>query len=119
MTDSADKLLAGVGALLLILIVGAVFGRLHGSGDAVIRPIGDRVACALLALPLISISVYLAFPTANLKWVLGAPLPLATYAVLLAGTDMEWAFAKKHFTGSLIAGVGLIYVTMAIGIWLH
>jgi hypothetical protein len=118
MTSTDDKLLAGVAGLLLILIVGALFGRLHGSEGAGLKPVGDRVACGLLALPLISIAVAFAFPTAGLAWILGAPLPLATYVVLLAGTESGWPLATKYFTRSLIVGVGTIYVAMAVGAWL-
>jgi hypothetical protein len=118
MTGIEEKVLGGVAALLIVLVVGAVFGRLHGSDSAAVKPIGDRVACGLLALPLISLAVRLAFPAAHLAWVLSAPLPLAVYVVLLAGTDIGWTISKKHFTSTLILGGLLIYVAMAVGAWL-
>jgi len=118
MTEIEEKVLGGVAALLIVLVVGAVFGRLHGSDSAAIKPIGDRVACGLLALPLISLAVRLAFPSAHLAWTLSAPLPLAVYVVLLAGTDIGWPIAKKHFTSTLIVGAMVIYVAMAVGAWM-
>lgn len=108
--------LAGVAALLLVLIVGALFGRLHSSDAGTIKPIGDRVACGLLALPLISIAVRLAFPSAHIAWVLVAPAPLAVYVVLLAGTDLGWAVSKKHFNTALVLGIGALYVLMAASV---
>ena len=115
MTIPDEKVLAGVAGLLVILIVGTLFGRLHAKDDATIKPVGDRVACGLLALPLISVAVRLAFPSASLVWVLGAPLPLAVYVVLLAGTDQGWAFAReKRFTQSLLIGIGLVLIAMAL-----
>lgn len=42
MTDSAEKILGGVAALLLVLVVGAVFGRLHGSDHTSIKALRDR-----------------------------------------------------------------------------
>lgn len=111
-----DKVLGGITALLIILIVGAVFGRLHGSKGG-LKPIGDRVACGLFALPLISLAVRLAFPSAHLVWaLLLAPLPLAIYVVLLAGTDCKWKIAMKHFTCALTVGVMGVYVLMVLGV---
>lgn len=118
MTGFDEKVLGGIAALLLVLVVGTVFGRLHGSDSAAIKPIGDRVACGLLALPLISLAVRLAFPSAHLAWALSAPLPLAIYVVLLAGTDIGWTISKKHFTSTLILGGMAIYMAMAAGAWI-
>ena len=125
MTDLNEKVLGGVAALLAVLVVGTVFGRLHGSSgsDTKLEPIGDRVACGLLALPLISLSVYLAFPCAHLAWVLSAPLPLAIYVLLLAGTDesIKWKVLKilrKNFTAALVLAVMAIYLAMAVFAWL-
>lgn len=118
MTEFDEKVLGGIAALLIVLVVGAVFGRLHGSDRVAIKPIGDRVACGLLALPLISLAVRLAFPSAHIAWALFAPLPLAIYVVLLAGTDIGWTIAKKHFTSTLILGSAVIYAAMAAGAWL-
>ncbi|HJS07755.1 MAG TPA: hypothetical protein VJ809_08840 [Pirellulales bacterium] len=114
--------LVGVSALLLILIVGALFGRLHGGGDGAVKAIGDRVACGLLALPLISIAVHLAIPGVHLGWVLAAPTPLFVYVVLLACTDLKSASPddksrarkaiKNNFTAALVIGIAAIYVVM-------
>ena len=112
------EVLGGVAALLLVLVVGTLFGRLHGSTGGEVKACGDRVACGLLALPLISLAVHLVFPSANLAWALTAPLPLAVYVVLLAGTDMGWTVSKKYFTTTLVfAGLG-VYASMALAAWL-
>jgi hypothetical protein len=116
-----EKVLGGIATLLLVLIVGTVFGRLHGSSNgAEVKPIGDRVACGILALPLISLAVRLAFSSAHLAFVLLAPLPLAVYVVLLAGTDenINWAISTRYFTLTLILASMVIYVAMAVCVWL-
>ncbi|HEX5056572.1 MAG TPA: hypothetical protein VFX02_08750 [Gammaproteobacteria bacterium] len=113
-----DKELAGIAALLLVLIVGALFGRLHGSDGGAVKPVGDRVACGLLALPLISIAVHLAFPGAHVAWALAAPAPLAVYVVLLAGADLGWVISRKYFNAALVLGIGTIYVLMAASAWM-
>ncbi|OGP89036.1 MAG: hypothetical protein A2031_01825 [Deltaproteobacteria bacterium RBG_19FT_COMBO_43_11] len=118
MTGFEEKVLGGVAVLLIMLVAGTVFGRVHGSNSATINPLGDRVACGLLALPLISLAVLLAFPSAHLVWALSAPLPLAIYVVLLAGTEFKWKISKKHFTAALILGVIAIYVIMAVSAWI-
>ena len=61
-------------------------------------------------------------PDAHLAWALSAPLPLAVYVLLLAGTDADtdqgWKISQKYFTRTLVlAGLG-IYVAMAVGAWL-
>jgi ABC-type dipeptide/oligopeptide/nickel transport system permease subunit len=114
MTELDEKVLGGVTAMLIVLVVGAVFGRLHGSDGAAVKAVGDRVACGLLAMPLISLAVHLAFPSARPAWILSAPLPLAVYVVLLAGTDIGWTFARKHFTSTLVAASLAIYAAMAV-----
>ena len=62
-----DKIVGGIASFALILVVGAVFGRLHGSKNGG-EPagIGDRVMFGLLSLPLIALAVHLAFP--RLHW---------------------------------------------------
>lgn len=117
MTAFEEKVLAGVASMLTLLIVGAVFGRLHGADDSAGKPVGDRVACGLFALPLITVCVRLAFPAAHVAWALSAPLPLAVYVVLLAGTDLGWKPFKLPFTTALLVSVGIIYAAMA-GAWL-
>jgi hypothetical protein len=71
----------------------------------------------LLAIPLVALAVRLAFPTVHIAWVLAAPLPLAIYTVLLAGTDLKWRFATQHFTRSLLIAVGVVYMIMAAMAW--
>lgn len=109
-----EKTLGGIAAITTLLVICAVVGRLHGTENATVKPIGDRVAAGLLAIPLISVAVRLAFPSAHIGWALAAPVPLGIYLVLLAGTDMGWGFAQKHFTRSLLIGIGLVYAAMAL-----
>jgi len=119
MAKFPDTLLTGIATLMILLIVGAIFGRLHGKDEAgQVKAIGDRVACGLFALPLVSLSVCLAFPQAHLGWALSAPLPLAAYVVLLASTDIKPnGWLAGHFTGALVVAVGAIYSVMAVGAW--
>lgn len=112
------QLLGGVSTLLLVLLVGTLFGRVHGSAGGEVKAVGDRVACGLLALPLISVAVRLAFPSAALVWALAAPLPLALYVLLLAGTDIGWAISRRYFTIALALGGLGIYAAMALAAWL-
>ena len=112
-----DKLLGGLAAITTLLVVGAVYGRLHGPSNDSVKPIGDRVMSGLLALPLIGLLVDAAFPEAQAVWKIIAPAPMGVYTVLLAGTDSKWEFAKKHFTKTLIISVGAIYVVAAIVAW--
>ena len=109
-----EKTLGGVAAIATLLLVGAVYGRVHGSEGGTVKALGDRVASGLLAIPLISVCVHLAFPNTSMGWVLAAPAPLAVYTLLLAGTDLGWGFARKHFMQSLLIGIGVVYVIMAM-----
>jgi len=109
------ELLGGIGSLLLVLLVGTLFGRLHGSAGGEVKAVGDRVACGLLAVPLVSLAVRLAFPTVHLAWALSAPFPLVVYVVLLAGTDMGWKVSQKYFTLSLVLASLVAYSAMAVG----
>lgn len=106
-------LMSGIATLLLVLIVGTLFGRLHSSDTAEIKATGDRVACGLLAIPLISLAVRLAFPAAAVGWAIAAPLPLLTYVVLLAGTDLGWAVSQRYFTAALVGISAAVYAGMA------
>jgi len=125
MTGLEYKVLGGVATLLAVLVVGAVFGRLHGTNYG---QIGDRVACGLFALPLIILAVHLAFPGACVLWLVLAPLPLAGYVALLAGTDKRMrisknlsAISRKRFTFALIAWCLFIYagmIVLALVVWL-
>ncbi len=112
-----EKFLGGLAAITTLLVVGAIFGRLHGSGNESVKRIGDRVISGLLALPLIALLTDAAFPAAHIAWKLIAPVPLAVYTVLLAGTDLKWKLSQKHFTMTLIISVGAIYVVASIVAW--
>ena len=112
-----EKFLGGLAAITTLLVVGAIFGRLHGSGNDSVKRIGDRVISGLLALPLIALLADAAFPAAHIAWKLIAPVPLAVYTVLLAGTDLKWKLSEKHFTMTLIISVGAIYVVAGIVAW--
>jgi hypothetical protein len=68
-----DKVLTGLASLTVILLVGAVFGRLHGASGDKNAAIGDRVMCGLLALPLIALAIRLAFPASPFFWALLGP----------------------------------------------
>jgi ABC-type dipeptide/oligopeptide/nickel transport system permease subunit len=104
-----DKVLAGLASLAVILLVGAVFGRLHGASGDKNAAIGDRVMCGLLALPLIALAIRVAFP-ASPFWALLGPAPVLIYTVLLATTEQG---GMSHFTRTLLIAVGAIYVVMA------
>jgi ABC-type dipeptide/oligopeptide/nickel transport system permease subunit len=118
MTSTPPEVLAGVATLTALFVVGAVFGRLHGSGGEV-RPIGDRVMSGLLALPLIVLLVRLVFPHTHRAWALFAASPLAFYVLLLAGTDLGWKWCRERFTLSLLVGVAVLYVIGAVMFWLR
>lgn len=105
-----EKILTGLASLALILIVGAVFGRLHGAGDVKNAAVGDRVMCGLLSLPLIALAVRLAFPQRPFLWALVAPVPVLIYTVLLATTEKG---GMSYFTRTLLIAVGCTYVVMA------
>ena len=110
--------LGGIAALATLFIVGAVFGRLHGSDDARIGAHGDRVASGLLALPLIALCIRAAFPTSHAIWAIAAPIPVALYTVLLAGTEWNWSLATRHFTRTQVVGTVIVYVAMAVAAWM-
>ena len=112
------EILAGVTGLLLVFVIGAVFGRLHDTDQVDAKPIGDRLASGLLALPLICVAVRMAFPSAHLAWAFLAPLPLAVYLLLLAGTEFGWAISRRHFNSALIIGISFIFAIMIAVAWL-
>ena len=112
-----DTTLGGIAAIATLFVIGTVFGRLHGSDGRAIKAIGDRVTSGLLAIPLIVVCVRLAFPHSHVGWALAAPVPLAIYTLLLAGTDLEWTLAKQHFILSLLIGIGVVYLIMAAVAW--
>ncbi len=109
--------LTAVTPVLLVLLIAAIFGRIHHQGGegATVGPLGDRIIAGLLALPLISCWVKLVFPDAPIAWAVAAPVPLAIYIILLAGTDRQRGFrlAREHFTQALLIGVGIFYVLLA------
>lgn len=105
-------------AFVTIFFVGAsVLGMLWGKDAGQrIKPVGDRVACGLLAIPLISVCVQQAFPGVPRAWVLVAPLPLVIYVVLLALSDREPGQQPKfivHFSRILVVTTLLVYAFMA------
>jgi hypothetical protein len=115
------KLLISIGSFTALLIIACIFGRLHGSGNTSVGPVGDRVIAGLLALPLISFLVHYGLKNIAPYWKWIAPAPLAIYIFLLAATDFKCCFIKKrlkfikdHFTLCLIVGVGVIYLLAAM-----
>jgi hypothetical protein len=123
-----DKIVGGIAAFALILVVGAVFGRLHGAkngGEG--AAIGDRVMFGLLSLPVIALAARLAFPQLH-WWALAAPVPILLYTVLLALTenrplpaptgrpnstvDRAGYFVVKNFTPTLFIAVVVAYIVM-------
>jgi hypothetical protein len=109
-------------AFVTIFFVGAcVLGMLWGKDDAKqIKPVGDRVACGLFAIPLISICVQQAFTGVPRAWILAAPLPLVIYVVLLALSDKapeknppEPPRFIDHFSRILVVATLLVYMFMA------
>jgi hypothetical protein len=106
-----DKdILAGLSTFIVLLLVGTIFRRLHGGGDGALDPLGDRVACGLLAVPLIFLLVRLAFPKEDPGWALAAPLPVLVYTALLAGVDAKLAPIKSHFTKILFGTLVALYL---------
>jgi hypothetical protein len=104
-----DKIVTGLASLAMILVAGAVFGRLHGAGETRNVAIGDRVMCGLLALPLIALGIRLAFPQSSFFWALHGPAPVLVYTVLLATTEEP---PMSRFTRTLLMTVGVIYLAM-------
>ena len=105
-----EQVSIGIVAITTLLLAGAILGRVHGPATSSVKPIGDRVMCGLLALPLISLLVHLTLPTVHLAWALAAAAPMAIYTVLLAGTDLGWTISSRHFTKALVVAVGAVYL---------
>jgi hypothetical protein len=118
MNNAVPGALAAVTAVLLVLLIAAIFGRIHGQAaeGAEVEPLGDRIVSGLLALPLVACWVRLVFPAAPVWWAVAATVPLAIYVVLLAGTDPQHGFslARDRFNYALLAGVGIFYVILAV-----
>ena len=110
----SKELLAGLAGFIALLVVGAVFGRLHASEQEgrAIDALGDRVACGLLAVPLIAFATHRAFPEGGLAWAFLAPTPILLYSMLLASVDLGWPPAVRHFTAILVAGFLLLYLVL-------
>jgi hypothetical protein len=117
MNNIAPGALTAVTAVLLVLLIAAIFGRIHQQAgeNTEVKPLGDRIISGLLALPLIACWVSLVFPVAHVGWALAATVPLAIYIVLLAGTDEQrgFALAQRRFNYALLVGVGIFYVILA------
>jgi len=116
MIDTSNTaIIAFIGALTTIFVVGAIYGRLHQSkSDEPIKAVGDRVVSGLLALPLISFLIFSVVPEIHIAWAFLAPLPLAWYVILLAGTDIEWSWCLNEFTKYLLLGFGFIYLLWSV-----
>src|SRR5215468_9429604 len=102
-----DKILTGLGSLAIVLVAGAVFGRLHGAGETKNVAIGDRVMCGLLALPLIALGIRLAFPQSSFFWALLGPTPVLVYTLLLATRE-----TVEHPFGTLKMRMGATHFLM-------
>ena len=108
--------MAAVTSVLVLLLIAAIFNRVHGQGVGV-NVKGDRVIAGLLALPLITLWIQLVFPKASLWWALLAPLPLAVYVVLFSLTGVEpkpllsWENLRNdNFTLALLISFGILYL---------
>jgi cation transport ATPase len=114
----AEGGLAAVTSVLVLLLIAAIFNRVHGQG---VNVKGDRVIAGLLALPLITLWIQLVFPKASLWWALLAPLPLAVYVVLFSLTGVppkprfSWENLRNDaFTLALLISFGILYLVFGI-----
>lgn len=105
----------GIAFLAVFFIAASVLGVLWEKDKGrEIEAVGDRVACGLFAIPLISAAVHQAAPCASAPWVLAAPLPLVFYVALLAyGDKKEPPPFKEHFSRILLIATLLLYAVMA------
>ncbi len=124
MSNAAEGGLPAVTAILLVLLIATVFGRIHGQ-EGQLGPIGDRVISGLLALPLIIFWVKLVFPEVRIWWALAAAVPLAIYVVLLSFTDVSEDENSKNgfgyenlrndsFTWYLLVIIGAVYFCFVV-----
>ena len=109
------KIIISLIGLLTVLLVALIFGRIHRSkGDSGKVPqIGDRVIAGLLAIPLISVIIWLMFPAAHLAVLFVAPIPVFIYTAFLAYQDVKNEPIKvkvKTFTGALFLSVFVYYI---------
>ncbi len=118
MNVGAEGGLAAVTSVLVLLLIAAIFNRVHGQG---VNVKGDRVIAGLLALPLITLWIQLVFPKASLWWALLAPLPLAVYVVLFSLTGVppnplvSWENLRNDgFTLALLISFGILYLVFGI-----
>lgn len=115
-----------IASLALLLVAGAVLGRLH---EGAATAIGDRVMCGLLSLPLIALGVHYAFPEQPWFFALVAPVPVLIYTLLLATTENKDIMAENKlkkailgispFTRTLLIAVCLTYAFMLFAIGLY
>jgi ABC-type dipeptide/oligopeptide/nickel transport system permease subunit len=115
--DLKSKILAGLASLAMILIVGAVFGRLYGTTKQERdMALGDRVMCGLLALPLMALAIHLALPQSGPYWMLLGPAPVLIYTVRLAAEEKcpgkKWGISD--FTRTLLVVIGAVYIVMFV-----
>jgi hypothetical protein len=115
---AAEGGLAAVTSVLVLLLIAAIFNRIHGQG---VNAKGDRVIAGLLTIPLITLWVQLVFPKASLWWALLAPLPLAVYVVLFSLTGLppnppvSWENLRRdRFTLALLISFGILYLAFGI-----
>ncbi|SDC79749.1 hypothetical protein SAMN05428966_102358 [Massilia sp. PDC64] len=104
----------GLAAALFVAacVLGVLWGK-DGQGQP-IKAVGDRVACGLFAMPLVSMAVHENFPDISNWWSVAAPIPLGIYVVLLACTDGDCKPKyKAHFSMYLLRGTLAVYAVMA------
>ena len=117
MNSVAQGGLTAVTSVLVLLLIAAIFNRVHGQG---VDAKGDRVFAGLLAIPLITLWVSLVFPNAGLSWALLAAVPLVIYIVLLSLTDANRPglslqnLKSDRFTLSLLISVVGFYVGLTV-----
>lgn len=113
------EILGGLGGVVTLFIVGAVFGRVAGIDKNGHPMLGDRVMSGLIAIPLISVTVHYLLPRAPLVWAIAAPIPLGVYVIILAGTDETFPTGRlkklsvERFTLTLLISIGAVYVVAA------
>lgn len=109
--SAIDVLLGGLASLL---VAAAVFGRIEGNwtGQKALLPLGERIAAALLAMPVVLALASLAVPTSSLTFRLLWVIPLEAYAVVLAGEDWHSAFTRRT-----VCGMNAVYILALAVVW--